>query len=314
MIISKITPKNIINIFIVFFVVFLYISAPPSDFKKNTLVQIKEGSSLSQIANVLSDKKIIRSKIFFSTMVMLLNSEKSIHSGQYFFEKPPTIFSVLGRVIGGKFGVDIVAVTLPEGLTVYEMSNILSAKLKYFNKEDFVTKAKQKEGFLFPDTYNFYITASVDDVISALEKNFQMKISDLEGEIEKSGHTLKEIITMASIVEKEATADSRDDVANILWKRIETGYPLQVDAAFTYILGKESAELTMDDLKMNSPYNTYKNMGLTPTPISNPGLESILAALRPVPTPYLYFLTGKDGKMYYAKTLEGHVLNKKLHL
>jgi len=120
---------------------------------------------------------------------------------------------------------------------------------------------------------------------------------------------------MASIIEAEArTTESRRIISGILWKRISLGMPLQVDSTFVYINGKNTYELTSDDLKIDSPYNTYVYKGLPPTPIGNPGLDAILAALYPKTSKYLYFLSSKSGDMYYATTFEQHKRNKELYL
>jgi len=120
---------------------------------------------------------------------------------------------------------------------------------------------------------------------------------------------------MASIIEKESlNGDERQIVSGILWKRISLGMPLQVDATFLYINGKASAELTKDDLNIDSPYNTYRNKGLPPGPINNPGLDAIVAALYPKDSPYLYYLHDKKGKVHYAKTFNEHVANKRKYL
>jgi UPF0755 protein len=141
------------------------------------------------------------------------------------------------------------------------------------------------------------------------------KTESLNEEISKSKRSLKEIIIMASLIEKEARGEEdRFIISGILWKRIEKGIPLQVDAPFLYILGKESSELTISDLSTNSPFNTYRYKGLPPAPIGNPGLESIKASLRPTTSPYLYYLHDKNGNIYYAKTYDEHKQNIKKYL
>jgi UPF0755 protein len=133
--------------------------------------------------------------------------------------------------------------------------------------------------------------------------------------IASSTRPLDEIIKMASIVETEARMEkTRRVVAGILWERIRRGMPLQVDVSFRYINGKTTRNLTVSDLKIDSPYNSYIYKGLPPTPIANPGLEAILASANPIKTDYLYFLTGKDNVMYYARTFEEHVVNTELYL
>ena len=140
-----------------------------------------------------------------------------------------------------------------------------------------------------------------------MEENFYNKITENEELIKSSNYSLEQIIIMASIVEKEATADTREEVANVLWKRYEEEFPLQVDATFVYTHNKGTFDITKNDLaNKDNPYNTYYHTGLIPTPISNPGLESIKAAAQPEPTDNYFFLTGQDGKMYFAKTFKEH--------
>jgi UPF0755 protein len=147
-----------------------------------------------------------------------------------------------------------------------------------------------------------------------MNKVFLQKIETISG-LATSTHSLKDSIIMASILENEArTTESRKIIAGILWKRLYLGMPLQVDSTFSYINGKNTYDLTLDDLKINSPYNTYLYKGLPPGPISNPGLDAINDAIYPTKTPYLYFLSSKSGDMYYAKTFEEHKRNKELYL
>jgi UPF0755 protein len=154
-----------------------------------------------------------------------------------------------------------------------------------------------------------------DTVLNTLKKTFDQKIESLSDDILVSKHSLKEIIIMASLIEKEANGEEdRNIVSGILWKRIDKGIPLQVDAPFLYILGKESSELTRSDLAINSPFNTYKYKGLPPSPIGNPGLASIKAAISPKESPYLYYLHDKEGIIHYAKTFTEHQNNIKKYL
>lgn len=212
-------------------------------------------------------------------------------------------------------GLREVAVTIPEGLSVGQIGEILEGT-KIFSKEEFIKVAQKEEGYLFPDTYRFYKDAKPEDVVGRMKENFNKKITpDVLEEIRKSKRTLREIIIMASMLEEEVrSVEDRRVVAGILWKRFDQGIGLNVDASLTYVLGRASHELTVDDLKYNSPYNTYRYRGLPPTPISNPGLDMILAALRPAISPYFYYLTDKENVMHYAKTLEEHALNKRKYL
>ncbi|MDE2172881.1 MAG: endolytic transglycosylase MltG, partial [Patescibacteria group bacterium] len=171
------------------------------------------------------------------------------------------------------------------------------------------------EGKLFPDTYYFYENSTPQDVIQLLTRTFEEQTKPLLLDIQASGRTPADVITMASIVEKEAASSTdRRIIAGILWKRLDMGMPLQVDAPFFYLYGKTSAELTLGDLQSDTPYNTYKYTGLPPTPIDNPGYEAIEDTVNPVKSDYLYFLSGKDGQMHYAATLAQHAANRLRYL
>jgi UPF0755 protein len=175
--------------------------------------------------------------------------------------------------------------------------------------------AKSYEGYLFPDTYFFYENVTPIQVLETLRDNFNDKIKLALLGIQAFGKPLNEVIEMASIVEREATSTvDREIIAGILWKRIATGMPLQVDPPFYYVLGKSSAQLTVKDLAMNSPYNLYSHKGLPPTPISNPGIDSILATVNPTKTNYLFFLADRRGVIHYAVTNDDHVANKYKYL
>jgi UPF0755 protein len=148
-----------------------------------------------------------------------------------------------------------------------------------------------------------------------MNDNFKLKIKSLDNEIKNFNKPLSDIIKMASIIEEEGkTKESREIISGILWKRISLKMPLQVDSSFKYINGKVTSNLTTEDLKIDSPYNSYIKLGLPPTPISNPGLMAIKATISPKNSPYLYFLTGKDGNMYYSISFDEHVINKQKYL
>ncbi|MBI2023696.1 endolytic transglycosylase MltG [Candidatus Giovannonibacteria bacterium] len=204
-----------------------------------------------------------------------------------------------------------IKITIYEGVSTRDMAGIF-ANAGLFGKDDFIKAAAPYEGYLFPDTYRFYRSSTPTDVVLKMKKNFEEKITaEMKAEIEQRGHTLEEVVIMASILEKEVAKDAdRKIVSGILWKRLEIGMGLQVDATLDYILNKTSSELTQDDLKIDSPYNTYLYRGLPKGPISSPGLGSIDAAINPTVTNYLFYLSDPEGNMHYAVDFEGHKLNK----
>lgn len=209
---------------------------------------------------------------------------------------------------------DDVAITIPEGYTVAQMGEVFE-KFGLFSKNEFVKIAQSEEGYLFPDTYRFFKKTIPEKVLEKMKKNFEEKVAEFKPEIERQKKSLQDIIIMASIIEKEIhDTEDRGLVSGILWKRIKEGMGLQVDAALTYILKKTSAELTVDDLKIDSPYNTYKYRGLPGGPISNPGKSAIFAAVFPVGSKYLFYLSDSEGITRYAKNFDEHKDNKLRYL
>lgn len=167
------------------------------------------------------------------------------------------------------------------------------------------------EGYLFPDTYRVYADASAEDIVRKMLENFDRKLTaELRAEVAAGKRSLHQIITMASLIEAEiANHEDRPTAAGILWKRRDRGMLLQVDATVNYVTGKHDPRVSRDDTGVDSSYNTYKYPGLPRGPIGNPGMSAILAALRPKESPYWYFLTTKDGKTVFSRTLEEHNAN-----
>lgn len=303
---------------LVFFVLiggWMFFHSSPSNFPVGTIVNIRPGESLQTITENLYDAHVIRWQFVFRTTVILLGGEKRVIAGDYLLDNPAGPVDLAYRLVAGKFHLAVVKLTIPEGWNVFQIGALLEKNIKDFDVVRFLALAKNEEGYLFPDTYFVSPVITPENMIVMMKANFVNKISGLQKSISRSGHTEKEIITMASIIEAEArTTESRKIVSGILWKRLASGMPLQVDATFMYINGKNTYELTASDLKIDSPYNTYKYKGLPPGPIGNPGIDSITATLEPTATKYLYYLSSKDGTMHYATTFADHVKNKQLYL
>lgn len=284
----------------------------PRNFPVDQVITIKSGSTLDEIAKQFEEADIIKSVGVFKTFVLALASDKSISDGDYLFNRRLNAWQIAERLAFGRFGIDKVTATLFEGLSNKEMAEVLSKKLKNFNQEEFFYLTKNLEGYLFPDTYYFFRSAVTVDVIKAMRDNFNKKVSvELAAEIEASGKSLDEILTMASIIQDEAYDgyEEKQMISGILWKRIDKGMLLQADATLRYFTGKPSAKLTMEDLKDDNPYNTYVHKGLPPTPIGNPGVDAIRAAMYPKESPYLFYLHDKNAKIHYAKTYAEHKIN-----
>lgn len=294
---------------------FIFVIFPPRDFPDGTFIHIDRGETATSIGHKLKEKRIIQSELGFKVMMKLLHGEKRIQSGFYFFREANSLPIISLRLTNLLLGTKPYKITIPEGHSNQKIANLLASKLPNFPKQEFLTKTENLEGRLFPDTYFFSDGITVDEIIFELNQNWQEQIKSLNQEPLLSGKSIDEIITMASIIERETNkAEDRRLVSGILWKRISIGMPLQVDATFEYYTKYNTYTITKAEMKKDSPYNTYTNKGLPPTPIANPGLDSIKAAINPTKSDYLYYLTGRDGKMYYASDFAGHKKNRRLYL
>lgn len=258
----------------------------------------------------LSDSNVIRSPLLFRAVVsFVFRGAHDAVAGNYFFEKPLSLLEVSRRILNGTLAINPIKITIPEGFNKIEVAALIKKSIPSFDSDSFTNKAK--EGYIFPDTYFFPQQVSPNDVIRITRENFDWKTKSLRDEISASGRTLADIIKLASIIELEASQfETRKIISSILWKRIDIKMPLQVDVSFKYINGKRGFELTTDDLRVDSPYNSYRYAGLPPTPISNPGLDAIEAAATPEKTKYLYYISDKKGVMHYAATFEEHKRNR----
>jgi UPF0755 protein len=277
-------------------------------------VLIAPGVSARGAARALADADAVRSATIFSALVAVTGSADNLVAGRYRIEEGESSIDWLWRLRQGDTRAPVAAITIPEGYDRRQMAATFAAELPEFDPLEFLAKTIGEEGYLFPDTYAFSPDTDADAVAAMLRSTFESKTAKLRDAVHGTGRTFGDVVNMASIVEREATADSRAIVAGILWRRLDEGMPLQVDAPFVYAIGKGTDELTQDDLDRDDPYNTYVNKGLPPTPISSPGLAALEAAAYPEASPYRYFLTGKDGEMYYARTFEEHKENRALYL
>lgn len=297
--------------------VYLFTLSSPLDFPKDSTFYVNRGETLSGVASRLKENGYVRSSIFFKILVYCFDGKARVKAGNYFFDKRESLIVMAYRINRGRYNTEPVKVLIPEGLNSKEISDLLISYVPGLDKDKFIYEASKKEGYLFPDTYIFSDNMREIDIVNIMYDHFNKKISEpeIDQKVKSFGKPLSDIVKMASILEGEARQfETKRIIAGILWKRISIGMPLQVDATFKYEIGKNSFTLTTEDLRTDSPYNTYTRKGLPPTPISNPGAESILATITPIKTDYLYFLTDKNGVMHYARTHEEHVANKAKYL
>jgi len=292
-----------------------YLWRAPASFPVGSLYTLEKGKGVNQLTSDLIDKEIVKSAFWFKVFSVLFGGPKGIMAGDYVLFEKQNLVTLAYRFSRGDYKLISLKITFPEGLNTFEVAKLISQKFPKIDEKNFIELAKTNEGYLFPDTYLFLPNISAEEIIAVMRENFNKRIEVLLVEINKFNEPVADVIKMASIVEEEArTFETREIVAGILWQRLNLRMPLQVDSSFKYINGKTTATLTTEDLKIDSPYNSYLYRGLPPTPISNPGLESIKATVNPIKTDYLYFLSDKEGNMHYAKTYAGHLQNKELYL
>ena len=315
---EKLNRKNItliILIFVPLLVLYVFFIQPPAEFPVEEIHSIKAGESVTSIAAAFEEKRIVRSAFALRIIIEVLEAEHDVIAGDYQFKRPLSVFSVARRISTGAFGLVPVRVRIPEGATVEDIAILVSEQLPRFDADAFLREAGSLEGFLFPDTYFFLPNADVNVVVRALLDNFEQHVHKIERELSESGHSLDDVVVMASILEKEASDfEDKKKIAGVLWKRLEIGMRLQVDAPFVYFLGKNTFDLTVADLQIDSPYNTYKYEGLPPTAIANPGFESLQAAVSPDNHDYLFYLADHEGVTHFSETYEEHLEKKAFYL
>lgn len=322
----------IVSCFIILKLGYNYFLSPVSSELDTIEVEIKNGTTLKEASNKLKENNLIRNEdvfLFYAKM----NSLENIKSGRYSLSQSQDVNDILTLLNKGSRPVGI-KITIPEG---YEVRNILDKLneslaidsdkfLEYINSpESFVddysflqdAKIVSLEGYLFPDTY--YISEDLDEegiIKLFLDRFNQMYLeNDIENIINQKNISINEFITMASIVEREAVKqEERATIAGVFYNRLKINMPLQSCATVQYILKERKPVLSIVDTKVESPYNTYMNKGLPPSPIASPGLDAILATLNPNQTDYIYFVARGDGGHEFSKTYEEHLKAKKKYL
>jgi UPF0755 protein len=294
-------------------------------------VTIVQGDSAAQISRRLLAGQAIESHTRFELLALLLGWESRLEPGSYSFEAGLTTFEILRRIHSGE--TSPLRVVIPEGLRVEQVTDRL-AQAGVVDRADFAAAleaaaettvatalAAQRpagtslEGYLFPSAYSFPLGTTAEDALRMMLLRFNDSLTPaLWEQIRASGRTLHEILTIASIIEREVVEDAeRTLVSAVIWNRLEAGMPLQMDSTVQYAVGNEQEwwkrDLTADDLVVESPYSTYVVSGLPPTPIASPGLASIEAAATPANVPYIFFVARGDGTHAFAVTYEEHQAN-----
>lgn len=289
-------------------------SRPVSATEKITYFVIDKGSSAVQIGTRLESAKLIKSAFAFKLYLQFSGQTGKLQTGEFKLTPSYSLFQTVDALFKGPVEL---WVTIPEGLRREEIAQKFVGAL---NKNsafaaDFLSASNGKEGYLFPDTYLFPRDVSAQAVVKKMTDTFDSKTGGLKN---NSGLSFSQVITLASILERETKTDAeRPVVAGILLNRLNAGMPLQVDAAVQYAVGTSKSWwpiLSQEDLSVKSLYNTYLYQGLPPAPIASPGLSSIKAVLNPTESDYWYYIHDSSGQIHYAKTLAEHNTNIRLYL
>jgi UPF0755 protein len=269
---------------------------------------VSPGSGLKAIARNLESQGLIRNSFIFTIMTQQSGLNKKIQAGD--FRLSPSLSS---KEIATRLskGVEDIWVTIPEGKRAEEVAAILKDKIPEYDNS-WERELTAHEGYLFPDTYLIPHNTTIGDIVSLFTSTFEERYKAVT--INSTAMSKEQIVTLASLIEREGRHDQdRPLISSVMHNRLDIGMPLQIDATVQYAIGTEDdwwkKDLTFDDLKVNSPYNTYLVTGLPPGPISNPGLKALQAAANPAKTDYLYYITDQDGVNRYAKTGEEHNAN-----
>lgn len=306
---------------------------PHPGFRGTHEVVIPQGVGLRAIGALLKKEDIISSKWAFVWYVAVRGQASSLKPGRYMFFDTAAIPDIARDLVAGAARER--AITIPEGWGSRDIARYFAeqniareedaASRLFAHPPDEITgrflflserpRDSGLDGYLFPDTYRVFQDARLEEIAQKMLENFDRKLaSDLRAEIARQKKTIFEIVTMASLIEREVISDEdRALVSGILWKRLDAGIPLQVDATIAYAKLQitndklqTNGKILLADTKIDSPYNTYRHRGLPPGPIANPGLSAIRAAIYPKPSPYLYYLSSPDGRTIFSRTLDEH--------
>lgn len=308
----------IISCFFLFIVLMLFLYNVKIN-KSPDLIAVKKGDTFHNIADTLSNKKIIRSRNLFILLVKMTGQSKNLKTGIYQFNKVRNLFDIIKSLIRGQIANKVF--TVPEGYNIFQIADILEKK-KVIDKNSFLEAVKDKEilkrynlqqetaeGFLYPDTYYIPYNISAGEIVEIMIENFFNQISDIyRTKIKEKYGSIQKAVILASLVEWEAKIDyERPIIAGIFFNRIKRNMNLQSCATVLYSLESHKERLLFKDLKTQSPYNTYLYKGLPPTPICNPSEKSILAVIYPAKTAYLYFVSMQNGMHYFSSIYSQHL-------
>jgi UPF0755 protein len=297
---------------------FLLFDTNPKGSWEGKLVLIPKGSPAPEVAGILREGGILPHPLAFRALVLLTFSGRRLHYGEYAFPTPPSAFEAWRRLVRG----DVIKyeVTVHPGANLYDVAELLKEKI-LVTAEAFLATAsspailrrleipgESAEGYLFPDSYTFVKPVTPEEVLEFMVRQFRRKVPpDVEKRAREAGLSLHQVVTIASIIEKETGVEEEKPIVSaVIRRRLALGMPLQMDPTVIYGVKRFDGTVTRKDLRTAGPYNTYLNRGLPPGPIANPGFAALAAALNPSNSEYLYFVSRNDGSHMFSRTLSEH--------
>jgi len=273
--------------------------------KESAIFVVQKGTGLKEIAGKLETAGLIKNRVIFFLFTRLEKLEGKIQAGSFRLSQSMTAQEIAQNLTHGTLDIWI---TVPEGKRAAEIAEILKEKIPTYDSS-WPNALVSNEGYLFPDTYLIPKDASIKSVVAQMRNNFEQKYGSLD--TSKTKLSKNDMVILASLVEREAKfPEDRPLVASVLLNRLEIGMKLDIDATVQYALGYSEEEknwwrknLTFEDLKISLPYNTYRNAGLPPSPIANPGIDALNAVVNPKDTNYIYYISDKAGHLHFARTL-----------
>ena len=292
------------------------------DAGENIYMVVKPGTTASEISDRLMQLGVIDSRLRFWWLMKLQGDAGKFKTGTYAFTPHMDEQAVLDKLVAGD--TTVVKFTIPEGFGIKEIAKRLAdeglvdeqeflAEAKDFAPYDYMKKRPNvryaAEGYLFPDTYVIHSDVSAEGIMKMMAEDFDTRLTPaLRQQAAAKGLSIHDLITLASLVEKEARYDEdRPIIAQVFFKRLQMGMPLQSDTTLQYLMAGPKEDVSIEDTKIDSPYNTYQHAGLPPGPIASPGMKSILAVLNPASTDYLYFVADRQGHNHYSQTYDEHL-------
>jgi UPF0755 protein len=293
----------------------------PAEFGDKQLVKfvVTRGQSVADIGDKLFESGLIKNSTAFKLYYRLNQEKYTVQAGSYELSPAMSVSEILEALSDG---ADDIWITFPEGLRREEISQSLQEyQLVNFDSEQFLLQTVGMEGRLFPDTYLVPKQIQTQAIITLMNNTFDQKIAQLSDQISRSDYSEEELLTIASLLEREAQGlDQMRRVAGVIYRRLEIGMPLQVDATLQYAKGFDEQTKSWwtvplsADKELNSRYNTYQNPGLPPGPICNPGFEALQAAVDPLLSDNLFYIHDRSGQIHFARTLEEHNQNVNTYL